>query len=50
MQPSIDLTAEGKWSPESMITHRFPFDKADEAFNIVNDYKDGVIKAMIYFQ
>ncbi len=50
VQPSIDLTAEGKWSPESMITHRFPFEKADEAFKIVNDYKDGVIKAMIYFQ
>ena len=50
VQPSIDLTASGKWSPESMITHRFPVEKVDEAFKIVNDYKDGVIKAMIYFQ
>ena len=50
VQPSIDLTAAGKWSPETMITHRFPYEKADEAFKIVNGYEDGVIKAMIYFQ
>ncbi len=50
VQPSIDFTAEGNWAPDSMITHRFPVERADEAFQIVNDYKDGVIKAMINFQ
>jgi threonine dehydrogenase-like Zn-dependent dehydrogenase len=32
-----------------MITHRFPFEKTKEAFDLVNGYHDGVMKAMIYF-
>jgi threonine dehydrogenase-like Zn-dependent dehydrogenase len=32
-----------------MITHRFPFEKTGEAFNVVEQYKDGVIKAFIKF-
>ena len=49
VQPCIDLTASGKWSPEFMITHRFPADKTNEAFKTVDGYEDGVIKAMIKF-
>ena len=30
-----------------LITHRFPFAQADEAFSLVTDYRDGVVKAMI---
>ena len=33
-----------------MITHRFPFDESKEAFDMVADYRDGVVKAMIEFE
>ena len=49
MQPVIDLIASGKLSPGFMITHRFPFEKTGDAFEMVSNYKDGVIKALIKF-
>jgi threonine dehydrogenase-like Zn-dependent dehydrogenase len=33
----------------NMITHRYPFSKTKEAFDLVAGYKDGVMKAMIAF-
>ena len=33
-----------------MVTHRFPFDKTKEAFDLVAAYGDGVMKAMIDFK
>ena len=47
MQPAIDLIDSGHVDVESMITHRFLFDQAKEAFELVADYRDGVMKAMI---
>jgi L-iditol 2-dehydrogenase len=32
-----------------MATHRFHFSRAQEAFDLVADYRDGVMKAMIDF-
>jgi threonine dehydrogenase-like Zn-dependent dehydrogenase len=32
-----------------MVTHRFPFARTKEAFDLVAEYSDGVMKAMIYF-
>ncbi len=49
VQPVIDLIASGKWDPNFMVTHRFPFDKTDEAFKTVANYEDNVIKALIKF-
>lgn len=49
IQPCIDLTVSGKWSPDFMITHHFSADKTGKAFKTVADYEDGVIKAMIKF-
>lgn len=49
IQPVIDLSASSKWSPNVMITHRFSIEKANYAFDIVRNYKDGVIKALIKF-
>jgi L-iditol 2-dehydrogenase len=49
MQPVIDLIASGKLSPEIMITHRFSFEKTNEAFDIVANYQDNIIKALIKF-
>jgi L-iditol 2-dehydrogenase len=34
---------------DNMVTHRFPFVRTKEAFDLVADYKDGVMKAMIDF-
>jgi len=49
MQPVIDLLTAGKISCDFMITHRFPLEKTGEAFEIVSNYKDNVIKALINF-
>ncbi len=49
VRPVIDLISSGRISPGFMITHRFPLEKTAEAFDIVSNYKEGVIKALIYF-
>jgi len=49
VQPVIALIASGKLSPEFMVTHRFPFHETSKAFDIVDHYQDGVLKAMIKF-
>jgi len=45
----IDLIAAGKLSPGFMITHRFNPEDTAKAFELVNSYDDGVIKAIIKF-
>jgi len=46
-QACIDLIASGKIRPEFMITHRFELEQTRRAFDMVADYRDGVIKALI---
>jgi threonine dehydrogenase-like Zn-dependent dehydrogenase len=36
-------------SIDNMVTHRFPFERTKEAFDIVAGYKDGAMKVMIDF-
>ncbi len=48
--PSIEMMKSGRINVDKMVTHRFPFIKTKEAFDLVSDYKDGVMKAMIDFQ
>jgi len=50
VQPSLDGIAAGTLPVDFMVTHRFPFAKAKEAFDLVADYRDGVVKAMIDFE
>ncbi len=40
---------ESEITIDNMITHRFPFDKTKEAFDIVAGYKDGAMKVMVDF-
>lgn len=47
-QKAIDLIASGKVDVDFMITHHFSFDQTQEAFELVADYRDGVVKAMIH--
>jgi L-iditol 2-dehydrogenase len=50
VQPALDMIAGGEISVEAMATHRFPFEKSKEAFDLVAAYGDGVMKAMIDFE
>ena len=47
VQPALDLMEQGKINVDFMITHRFPLERTQEAFDLVAGYKDGVVKAMI---
>jgi L-iditol 2-dehydrogenase len=49
MQAAIDMIAEGRIKPQFMVTHRFPFSLSQEAFDMVDTYADGVVKAMIEY-
>lgn len=49
VEKAIDLVAEGKVSVANWATHRFAFEKTQEAFELVANYRDGVLKAMIDF-
>ena len=48
-QAAMDLVACGKAKIDFMITHRFRVEQAKEAFDMVAEYRDGVVKAMIEF-
>ena len=47
VQEAIDLVVNGKADVEKMVTHTFSLEESATAFDIVADYKDGAIKAMI---
>jgi L-iditol 2-dehydrogenase len=49
VETALDLMEKGKINVSNMVTHRFPFDKTKEAFDLVAAYEDGVMKAMIDF-
>lgn len=46
---TIEMLASGKVDGSAMITHCFAFDEIAEAFDMVKNYRDGVMKAMIEF-
>ncbi len=47
IDPVIDLINKGRVKPDFMITHRFSLDQAGKAFELLADYRDGIIKAMV---
>jgi L-iditol 2-dehydrogenase len=47
VQRAIDLISTGSVNVNPMITHHFDLDRTQEAFDLVADYGDGVVKAMI---
>ncbi len=49
MRKALNLIEQGDVTADLMITHRFSFTKTPEAFDLVRNYRDGVIKAMISF-
>ena len=50
VQLSLDLIGARRADIGQLITHRFPFSEAKLAFDLVADYRDGVVKAMIEFE
>ena len=43
------MMSDGRVDPSPMVTHRFSLEKTAEAFELVSNYQDGVMKAMIDF-
>jgi L-iditol 2-dehydrogenase len=46
-EDAMELVASGSAQIDSFVTHRFNLEQAKDAFDLVADYRDGVIKAMI---
>ncbi len=49
VQPAIDLIANKTINVNGFITHRYTFEQTKDAFDLVEQYQDGVMKAMINF-
>lgn len=49
VEDSLEMMSNRKIDVGNMVTHRFPFGKTKEAFDLVAGYHDGVMKAMIDF-
>jgi L-iditol 2-dehydrogenase len=47
VQTAIDSITSGKINVDFMITHRFSLEQTKNAFDLLTDYRDGVIKAII---
>ncbi len=47
MQAALDLISEGTVNVDPLITHRFSFAESQRAFDLVQAYRDGVIKAVV---
>lgn len=46
---TLKMMEEGLVDGSAMVTHHFAFDRVAEAFDLVKNYRDGVMKAMIEF-
>jgi len=46
-QKAIDLLERKKLDMDAMVTHHFPLTETRQAFELVANYRDGVMKAMI---
>ncbi len=44
----LNLIAQGKIDTTPLITHRFPLSRIDEAYRLIENKEDGVIKIAIY--
>ncbi len=49
VERALQMIDQNRADIERLITHRFPFSDSRAAFDLVADYRDGVVKAMIDF-
>lgn len=47
---ALEMMKSGRINVDNMVTHRFPFNRTKDAFDLVAAYSDGVMKAMIDFK
>lgn len=47
VEECLELIANGSIKVKDWVTHRFPLSQCNEAFELVANYRDGVLKAMI---
>jgi len=47
VEDALDLIAGRQADIDPLVTHRFPLARVQEAFDLVDGYRDGVVKAMI---
>jgi L-iditol 2-dehydrogenase len=47
LDPVIELIRAGSLKPDFMVTHRFSLDQAAKAFELLANYRDGIIKAIV---
>lgn len=47
LQPLLELIAEGRIDPSFVVTHRVPLTKADKAYDLFVNKKDGCIKVVL---
>lgn len=50
VQLSLDYMQKGQIKVRNMISHRYPFEKTKEAFDLVANYRDGAMKVLIDFE
>lgn len=50
VEAALDLIVRRQAAVQELITHRFPFSATKTAFDLVAEYRDGVVKAMIEFE
>ncbi|MCM8772818.1 MAG: NAD(P)-dependent alcohol dehydrogenase [Candidatus Omnitrophica bacterium] len=44
---ALNMLKRSKLPFKEIITHRYPFEKLEDALNLVSEYKDGVIKCVV---
>jgi threonine dehydrogenase-like Zn-dependent dehydrogenase len=49
LEPTLEMMRDKLFDASKMVTHRYSFDRTKEAFDLVTNYEDGVMKAMIDF-
>lgn len=49
VEAALDLIGRRQTAVRDLITHHFPFHQSDAAFELVANYRDGVVKAMVEF-
>ena len=46
---AVELLGEGRFDPSALITHTMPFQRFPEAYDMAQNYKDGIIKVLLTF-
>lgn len=49
VERALHLVTAGRIDVRTLVTHRFPLDRTNEAYELVATYRDGVVKAVITF-